>query len=535
MLQKIILEIDLLIKNGRIYDGTGSGPYYGDIAVAGDTIVCAADNQGVFNKTAQEIIEAEGLSVSPGFIDTHSHSEFTLLADNRAEGKVFQGVTTEINGNCGMSAAPLLGDAFEHRETDLNELGIRERWRNFREYFSLIERMGLPINFATLVGHGNIRASVIGYQDKKPDASELIEMSKLLREAVSDGAIGLSTGLIYPPGVYADTDELIALSSCIKELIYTSHMRNEGNSLIEAIEETISIGRGSGIAVHISHIKTSGRLNWPKIDAAVALIEGARAEGLKVTCDRYPYIAASTDLDAVLPAWTYAGGAEEELRRIKDEKISAAIKEEVLLSHPFEDYWDGVTISSVNSESNKWMEGRTMAYISERAGKKPIDFLFELLLDEKLRVGAIFHSMNEDNLMRFLKLPYAMIGSDSSARSTDGPTCTGKPHPRGFGTFPRFIGRYSRDLSIMGLSEAIHKVTMLAAETFSLKGRGQIKNGFKADMVIFDENRIIDRAGFEDPFMRPEGINYVIVNGRMVLREGALTGVMSGRILKNGN
>lgn len=528
----ITLEIDLLIKNGRIYDGTGSGPYYGDIEVVGDTIVYAADSPGGFNKTAQKIIDAEGFSVAPGFIDTHSHSEFTLLADNRAEGKVFQGVTTEINGNCGMSAAPLLGDALEHRETDLKELGIRERWSNFREYFSILERRGLPINFATLAGHGNIRASAIGYQDKKPGASELQMMCNLLEEAVSDGAIGLSTGLIYPPGVYADTAELIELSRCIEGLIYTSHMRNEGNSLLEAIDEIINIGRGSGIAVHISHLKTSGRLNWHKIDAAVSLIEDARAEGLKVTCDRYPYTAASTDLDAVLPAWTYAGGVEEEMGRLKDQEICAAIKSEVLSSHPFDDYWDSVTISAVNSESNKWMEGRTMAYVSERAGKRPVDFLVEVLLEERLRVGAIFHSMNEDNLMRFLKLPYAMIGSDSSARSTDGPTHTGKPHPRGFGTFPRFIGRYSRDLSLMTLSEAIHKATMCAAGAFGLKGRGRIKNGFKADLVIFDDDRIIDKATFDEPFLRPEGIHYVIVNGKPVLWEGALTGVMAGKILK---
>lgn len=528
-------EFDLLIKNGRIYDGTGSEPYYGDIAVAGDTIVYSAGTPGQFNKTANKTIDAEGLSVAPGFIDTHSHSEFTLLADNRAEGKVFQGVTTEINGNCGLSAAPLLGEAFEHRETDLEELGITERWKNLREYFSLLGDRGLPINFATLAGHGNLRASVIGYQNKRPDASELLEMCRLLEEAVSDGAIGLSTGLIYPPGVYADTDELIELSRGIRGLIYTSHMRNEGSSLIEAIEELISIGRGAGIAVHISHLKTSGRLNWHKIDAAVLLIEAARSEGLSVTCDRYPYTAASTDLDAVLPAWTYAGGAEEEMRRLKDEKMCAAIKDEVLSSHPFEDYWDSVTISSVNSESNKWMEGRTMAYVSECAGKKPIDFLVEILLEERLRVGAIFHSMNEDNLMRFLALPYAMIGSDSSARSTDGPTHTGKPHPRGFGTFPRFIGRYSRELSLMSLSRAIHKATMCAAKTFGLKGRGLIKNGFMADLVIFDEDRIIDMATFEEPFLRPEGIPYVIVNGKPVLWEGALTGVMAGRILRNGN
>lgn len=527
-------EIDLLIKSGKLYDGTGGEPFEADIAVAGERIAFVSGPAQYPGKNAKRVLRAEGLSVAPGFIDAHSHSEFTLLADNRAEGKVFQGVTTEINGNCGLSAAPLYGEALEHREADLNELGIKERWSDIKDYFSLLERNGIPVNFATLAGHGNIRASVAGYGDKKADETEMQKMCSLLHAAVKQGAIGISTGLIYPPGVYSGTEELIALSKSISGLIYTSHMRSEGNELIESINEAVRVGRESGISVHISHIKTSGKANWHKIDGAISAIDNARGEGLMVTCDRYPYTAASTDLDAVLPSWAYAGGAEEEMRRLMDEKDSAVIKSEILSAHPFDDYWDNIAISSINSVPNKWMEGRSISYISERAGKSPVNLVIDVLIEEKLRIGAIFYSMSEDNLKRFLSLPYAMIGSDSSARSTDGPTYTGKPHPRGFGTFPRFIGRYARDNSLMDISEAIHKATMLPAKTFGLKGRGEIKEGFMADLVIFDEDRIIDKATFEQPFLKPEGIDYVFVNGRPVLQEGIMTGIMAGRVLRHG-
>lgn len=527
-------DIDLLIKGGKVYNGTGDEPFEADVSLVNDRITFISEPSDKFDKRAKKIIDSRGLSVAPGFIDAHSHSEFTLLADNRAEGKLFQGVTTEINGNCGLSAAPLYGEALKHREADFQELGITERWSNLKDYFSILERIGIPINFATLAGHGNVRASVTGYSDKKPDESEIRLMRELLKKTVEEGAIGLSTGLIYPPGIYSDTDELTALAGSVKNHIYTTHMRSEGNELIEAVDEAVRIGRESGIAVHISHIKTSGRANWHKINNVISIIEGAREKGIRVTCDRYPYTAASTDLDAVLPSWTYAGGTDEELMRLKDARVSSNIKKEVLSNHPHDDYWSSITISSVNSECNKWMEGKTLFAISESAGKKPVDLLIDILIEEKLRIGAIFYSMNEDNLRRLLALPYVMIGSDSSARSTDGLTHKGKPHPRGFGTFPRFIGRYSGDKSDLSLCEAISKITMLPAETFRLKGRGQIREGFMADLVIFDEDTIIDRATFDEPFLKPEGIHYVFVNGRPVLWEGAQTGVMSGRVLRHG-
>lgn len=527
-------EIDFLIRDGKVYDGAGGEPFIADVAIAGDRMAFIKKRPDFYGGKAGNVIEAQGLSVAPGFIDTHAHSEFTLLADRRAEGKVFQGVTTEINGNCGLSAAPLYGEAREHRESDLRELGIKERWSTLGEYLHLLRERRPAVNFATLTGHGNIRASVVGYSDRCPDAGEMQQMQSHLRDAVREGAIGLSTGLIYPPGVYAGTEEIIELAKCINGLICASHMRSEGDGLIEAIEETVRVGRDSGIAVHVSHIKTGGKGNWSKIDNALSVIEKARDEGICVTCDRYPYTAASTDLDAVLPSWTYAGGSEEELRRLKDPDVRSRVKEEIISKHPSADYWESIAIASMNSESNKWMEGKTLSFISDALKKNPVDLLIDILISERLRIGAIFHSMNEENLRRFLSLPYAMVGSDSSARSTGGPTHTGKPHPRSYGTFPRFVGRYARDLRLMRIGEAVHKITTLAAETFGLKERGLIRSGFYSDIVVFDEDRIMDRATFDEPFLKPEGVHYVFVNGTPVVWEGASTGFGPGRMLRKG-
>ncbi|MBI5187670.1 MAG: D-aminoacylase, partial [Nitrospirae bacterium] len=519
------MKIDLLIKNGLVFDGTGSEPFKADVGISGDRIAFISQQSAVSSQQSKRVIDAYGLAVSPGFIDTHSHSEFSLLADPRAEGKICQGITTEINGNCGLSAAPFYGEALNRREEDLKELGIQERWVTFEEYLEILEKKGIALNFATLVGHGSIRACVIGYKDKKPDDIELKRMQALLTETIDAGAIGISTGLIYPPGVYSNTEELIELCKVLPPLrppfvrggwggsIYTSHMRSEGDRLIESIVETIRIGKESGIKVHISHIKTSGEKNWHKIDSAISMIEEAQKEGIKITCDRYPYTAASTDLDTLLPSWAYEGGVEEELKRLKSLRVQEKIKRELLEAYPSRDYWDKVYISSVISEKNRWMEGKSIAYIAHHEGSEPVDIFFKILIEERLRVGAIFSTMNEDNLRRFLSLPYAMIGTDSSARCTGGPTHKGRPHPRGFGSFPRFLGRYVRDNGRVSMSEAIHRITMLPAKTFGINKRGTIKEGAFADVVVFDHEKIIDRATFDEPFLKPEGIYYVIVNG----------------------
>ena len=536
-------KIDILIKGGTIVDGCGSEPFEGDVGIEGERIVFIRRNMGLNDRKpevkAERTIEALDLIVSPGFIDTHAHSEFTLPADPRAEGKIRQGITTEINGNCGLSAAPLNGEVLKQREGDFEEYGIRERWATFSEYFEMLEKRGLSLNFVTLAGHGNIRACVAGYQDRKLIGTDLKKMRLLLRESIREGAIGLSTGLIYPPGVYSSTEELIDLCSVLsqsgnKTCIYTSHMRSEGDMLIESVGETIRIARESCIKVHISHIKTSGEKNWHKIDEVSSIISAAIAEGLGVTADRYPYTSASTDLDTILPSWVYEGGSAMEIKKLETRELQAQIKKEILKEHPDGKYWENVYVSSVSSVKNRWMEGMSIASIARKQDSRTVDTLLEILVEENLRVGAIFSSMNEENLKRFLSLPYTMIGTDSSARSLSGVTRKGKPHPRGFGSFPRFLGKYVRDDSLMNLGEAVRKITYFPAETFGIYQRGILREGAFADVVVFDYRKILDKATYGEPFLGPEGVHYVIVNGRPALWEGELTDIRAGRVLRHG-
>ncbi len=522
---------DIVIRGGLLYDGGLSDPFVSDIGIANGRIsIIGRCNEN----DAGEIVDARGLAVCPGFIDTHSHSDFTIVADPRAEGKICQGITTEVNGNCGMSAAPLYKKAYEKREEDLRDLGIKERWQTFSEYFAVLKRKGIALNMAFLAGHGNIRGSVVGYDDKEPSAEEIKGMGMLLAEALEDGARGLSTGLIYPPGIYSNTEELIDLANRFgnKDMIYASHMRSEGDRLIEAVHEIIRIGEETGVKVHISHIKTAGERNWGKAEEVILSLDNARRRGVRITCDRYPYIASSTDLDSILPSWVFEGGNEEELRRLADEGERGKIAIQMSKEPRPEGYWRKVIISSVASEKNGWMEGKTIAQISAKIRKQEIEAVFEILLEERLRVGAIFISMNEDNLARFLSLPYCMIGSDSSARSFEGPTRKGKPHPRGFGTFPRLLGKYAGEGRLFSLPEAVHRSTGLAARTFGLRGRGLLKAGFHADVVVFDPEKIADKSSFEEPFQMPEGIVHVLVNGVPALREGRPLERLSGQILK---
>lgn len=532
------MNLDFLIQRGFIIDGTGNDTVArrGDIGIKGDRIKAIGDLSGV---NAEKVINVSGLCVCPGFIDTHSHSEFTLLADGRAEGKICQGITTEINGNCGLSAAPLYGLAFEQRQKDLEKLNIKERWNSFLEYFAILNKKNFATNFITLVGHGNLRASIVGYSDRELIAEEKGKMIKLLRDALDSGAKGLSTGLVYPPGVYSNTLEIIELAKEVARHvgttrfrdggIYTTHMRSEGDGLLEAVDEAIKIGFDSNIHVHISHLKTSGEKNWGKIENVFEKIHNAHQRGLSLTCDRYPYIAAGTDLDAVLPSWAYEGGHEEELRRLQNEQ--ERLCKDILSAYPEESYWGSIRISSVNLNKNKWMEGKSLSDIGKLLGKPPVECLFEILIEENLKVEAIFFSMNEENLKSILKQPYIMIGSDSAARSFDGVTAKGKPHPRGFGSLPRILGSYVREQGVLSIEEAVYKMTGLPAKTFGIKQRGVITEGFYADIAVFDPDKIKDWSTFDNPFEKPEGIYYVFVNGIPALWEGKQTGALPGRIL----
>ncbi len=438
----------ILLKNLSLYDGTGSEGYPADILIDGDRI--ARINAGLYVQDA-EIIDCKGLAAAPGFIDIHAHSEYSLLAEPAAPSKIMQGVTTEVSGNCGLSAAPLIGEAAKARQSEFAELGITQTWEDFVGYFDALKKARPALNFATYCGHGNLRASVMGYSDRKPTEEEFRKLESLLSSAMEAGALGLSTGLIYPPGVYSDTAEIVRLAKVAAKFggLYTSHMRSEGARVVEAIDEAITIGREANIPVQISHLKTAGPANWHKISAIIDTIEKARAEGLDVSADRYPYTASSTDLDAILPAWAYEGGNAKEVERLQAPETRAKLREAVLAGHSVPEYWNRVMIASVSTEKNRVLEGKTLAEAAEIRRQEPVEALFDILIEEGARAQAIYFSMSEDNLKQFLSLGWMMVGSDSTARGTSGVTRQGKPHPRGFGSFPRVIGRYARDEKLL--------------------------------------------------------------------------------------
>ncbi|KWT90516.1 N-acyl-D-amino-acid deacylase family protein [Candidatus Magnetominusculus xianensis] len=526
--------LDILIKNALIYDGTGRQPYSADIGITGKKIAFVSDT---VNAAAELTIDADGLIASPGFIDVHSHSEFSLTSHPEADSKLLQGVTTEINGNCGFSAAPIYNEARQNLEKEFLLHKVQKRWQTFKEYNKVLSEAKPAINFSTLTGHGNIRASVLGYKNQAAEGADIANMAALLRESVTHGSIGMSTGLIYSPGVYSSNAELIELirQSGVSDLIYATHMRSESDAIIESIEDTIEIGRQTGIKIHISHLKTAGKHNWHKIDAVLRLIADAAAEGIKITCDRYPYTASQTSLDTALPSWTYEGGDEAELARLSNPTELKKIKAETAAFRENDDYWKGVLVSSVKTEKNRHLEGMTIADAAAGAGAKPIDFAIDLLLEERLAVDAIFFSMNEDNLRRILSLPNCMVGSDSTIRpisqhnGSNGQS--GKPHPRGFGSFPRYLSKYVLSEGLMPLTEAIRKITGLPAETFGLKDRGVLRENAYADITLFDEKRIRDTSDYAQPWSAPEGIEYVFVNGRLAAKGGSLAPVRAGMLL----
>jgi len=523
----------LLLKNIILYDGTGSDGYPADILIDGGRI--ARIKAGLSVPDA-EVIDCKGLAAAPGFIDIHAHSEYSLLAEPAAPSKIMQGVTTEVSGNCGLSAAPLIGEAAKARQSEFAELGITQTWEDFGGYFGALEKARPALNFATYCGHGNLRASVMGYSDRKPAEEEFRKLESLLAAAMEAGALGLSTGLIYPPGVYSETSEIVRLAKVVAKFggLYTSHMRSEGARVVEAIEEAITIGREANIPVQISHLKTAGPANWHKISAIIDAIEKARAEGLDVSADRYPYTASSTDLDAILPAWAYEGGNAKEVERLQAPETRAKLREAVLAGHSVPEYWNRVMVASVSTEANRVLEGKTLAEAAGIRGQEPVEALFDILIEEGARAQAIYFSMSEDNLQEFLKLDWMMVGSDSTARGTSGVTRQGKPHPRGFGSFPRVLGRYARDEKILELPQAVQKLSGMPADKLGLPGRGYIKEGFFADLVIFNPSTIIDTATFEDPYQFPKGIEHVLVNGKFAVRDGKQTGERAGEILRKG-
>ncbi len=514
--------IDLKITGGTVYDGTGRAGVRADIGITGSRI---SDIGDLSRADAGRALDASGRLVCPGFIDAHSHSDAYLLIEPSAPSKLYQGVTTEVVGNCGASAAPRFGQA--RLPSDWQAFDYPGSWRSTAEYRAIVERVVPAVNVVAFVGHNVLRGSVVGYAGRATTPEELSAMVRLLAESLDAGARGLSTGLIYPPGMYATAVEIETLAREVSARggLYTSHMRSEGRLLIESLEETVGVGRATGVRVQVSHLKTSGRSNWSLIDRALETIERARAAGVEVAADRYPYVSSCTELDVILPNWATEGGPEAELARLRDPATRARVRADVLASRP-EDYWGIVTIGSSKAEDGRF-QGRLLAEVAGDLGLEPVDAALYLIEADALGTSAFFQGMNDDNLWRILAQPYVMLGTDASVRAPWGPLSRDYPHPRAYGSFPRFL-RAALEGRTVPLAEAIRKTTSLPADWFRLADRGRLAPGKAADVVVIDPATVRDQATYAAPHQLAAGIVHVTVNGICELEDGRLTGRRAG-------
>jgi N-acyl-D-amino-acid deacylase len=526
---------DLLIRGGTVFDGLGNPGIEADVAIRGERIVGIGNRLNASKAT--RMLDARGLAVSPGFIDMHTHTGVHLIANPLAESHIRQGITTEISGNCGSSPFPIVDSRIpEAEELTQKRFQVELSWRDMEGFFQRLEEQGIALNYATFVGHGNIRGKVVGFEDQPATQDQIDEMQRLIEDHMRAGAWGLSTGLEYTPSSFADTAELIQLCHKVAELggIHSTHMRNEDNYVLDSIDETIEIARETGVSTQISHLKMALPSNWRKIDEALAMIEQADKDGIQILADRYPYIAASTGLSTFFPEWARAGNTEDFILRLEDPSLDSRLRAHFKEEEKEIGTWKNVRISTVVTEKNKSYEGLDIIACADLAEKQPYEFMRDIIVEEKNQVGMVKFAMNEDNLKRILAHPFVTVGSDGNAVATYGVLGEGKPHPRYYGTFPRFLGKYVREEKILTWPEAIQKITSVSAQKMGFKDRGQITRDYYADLVLFDPATIIDRATFDDPHQYPEGIQTVIVNGTVVLHEGETTGKLSGKILKKG-
>lgn len=522
---------DLLITNALIVDGSGGAPVNGSIAIAAGKVAAVGEVTG----TATRTIDAKGRTVAPGFIDLHSHSDMPLLTDGNGQSKIRQGVTTEVIGESG-SVAPR--KAASQTAT----------WTDFNGYFAAIEKSGIAPNLISYIGTGTVRELVIGEADKKATAADITAMQQIVTTAMSQGVFGVSSGLIYPPNAYANVEELGEVSKAAKGGLYASHLRYDGGKLRDGIEEAIAIGERAGIPVHVFHIKVTGQKNFGRMQEVIDIVEAARARGVRVTADQYPYVASSTSLSATIPPWAQDGGTDKLIERLKNKAERARIRKEMENTNPSWESryqsagtWQNVQLAGIGRvrgstndpvSPNRKYEGMRVLEAAKQAGKDPFDFVFDLIIEERNAISCVYFIIDEADLTLAMKQPWVSIGSDGSALSIEGPLRAGVPHPRNFGTFPRVLGRYVRELKVIPLEEAIRKMTSLPASILGLTDRGTLKTGMWADLVIFDPATVADKATFEDPFQYPVGIDTVLVNGVVVLDEGTHTNARPGKVLK---
>jgi len=526
---------DLLIRNGWIVDGSGAPRYRGDVAVSGGRIAAIIRPGAMV--AGQREIDALDCVVAPGFVDMHSHADLGLPILPTADSLVHQGITTVVTGNCGETLAPLLPETRQAVIASMasDDAPLPWSWSSFGSYLDYLRGIGISLNMAPLVGQGTLRNGVMGYTNAAPDVAQMARMKAEVSRAMAEGAIGVSTGLIYPPGSYATTEELIELTKPAGECdgYYFSHIRGEGHTLLEAVAEAIRIGRETGAAVEIGHFKAAGQVNWPKAMQALGLIDSARAEGLDVTMDMYPYVAGSSSLVSMLPEWAQEGGHSATLARLSD-PVARAKMVETMGSEGFFRIaaWESVLIAGC--PRNRSYEGCYVGALAEQAGKSAYDWVFDALLETSLQIQMIMPYAAEENLRRQLGHPEMMVGTDSAVHATTGPLSEGFPHPRGYGTFPRILGRYVREEGIISLEEAVHKMSGLPARKFRWADHGLLKDGYAADIVVFDPRTVIDCATFEKPHQYPQGIKHVLVNGQAVIRNGEHTGARPGKVLGRG-
>ncbi len=535
--QAALSAYDVIIRNGRVIDGSGRPGLLADVAIKGDRIVRIGNLRGA---KAKREIDARGQVVAPGFIDMLGQSETFVLIDPRAMSKVMMGVTTEITGE-GESIAPINDRILKEQEDFNRRFNLTVDWHTLDEYFKRLGEQGAGVNLGTFVGATQVREYAIGYDDRPPTPAELEQMKKLVAEAMKDGALGVSTSLQYVPARFAKTDEIVELAKIAHQYggIYITHQRSEANAIDDSMKEVFEIARRANIPAEIWHFKTAYKKNWGRMPEMLRRIEAARQQGLKITADVYPYVAGSTSLSACLPPWALAGGTDQMIARLKDRSTRERLKKEIGAdSNAWENIYlgsggpNGILIGSVVNRDLEGSQGKRLSEIATAQNKDPLDALFDFIIADHGQTGAIFFMMSEADMNAALKSPLVSICTDSSARATDGPLAGSKSHPRGWGTYPRILGHYVRDLHLMPLELAIHKMTGLPASNVGLKQRGLIRQGYFADITIFDPKTVIDRATFEEPNQYPVGINFVIVNGQIEVDNGQRTPALAGRVLR---
>jgi dihydroorotase/N-acyl-D-amino-acid deacylase len=522
---------DILIHNAKIVDGTGNPWYEGDIAVYGEKILAIGK---LDSKLAKRVIDAAGKVVAPGFIDMLGQSEYSILIDNRAMSKISQGITTEINGE-GESAAPVNEKTLNEMKSYLQENKLTVDWKDFKDYFARVERHKSAINLASYVGATQVRAYVIGYDNREPTPEELDKMKLLVREAMLQGALGLSSALEYTPAMYAKTQELIELAKVAAEFggIYVTHLRDEEDRIVEAILEAADISRAARIPVEIWHLKVAEKPNWGKMPQIVQLIQQHRNQGIDMTADQYPYIAFSNSLGSPIPGWAHEGGTEKLLQRLKDPDVRKRIRNELAATNRNKGVdFNGIMISSVTNPDLKQWEGKRLTEVAAAWKKDPYNTMFDFILADSARTARVAFAMTEEDLKMGMAQHWVSFCTDANAKATDGPLYEGKPHPRAYGSFPRILAKYVRQDKLLSLEDAVRKMTSLPAQRVGLKERGILKPGFYADVVIFDPASVTDRATFENPHQYSEGVSLVLVNGKPVWEEGKFTGNLPGKILR---